>query len=565
MTFTIKAARRACNSFIGSENGTLTFLMLPMFVLFIFGTGLAIDFARHEAERIDLQDALDRGVLAAASAATNDEAKAVVQQFVDARTFNRVPVQANVIAQLQGGPGTERIVSATAGYQMPTAFLYLVGLPTVGVNSAAAAIEQEPVDGEIALILDISGSMAREATSGTAQRRLGLLQDAASEFVSDILNSPGGVSTSITLVPYAGHVNPGQFFYEKLIDPAREFDGLVKQVDPIFADATFAGFGSHCIEFTDADFDLTDPTLALGLPPEGARSQVPHFQNFSYERLRDNPTGDPNAGRNAEWGWCPTDVEKNDLTNGFDETMIVPFTDDVDLLTKHIRGFHGHDGTGTQIGFKWGLAMLAPSTQPYIQELSEMTQLERDAMRATEVPVRFADRPKPYDANNTVKTIVLMTDGNVRYQVRPLLASYDTELFEDGPEEFGFRPECVAAGSTGGTAYNTLTSGFTPSSVQEQAGENCHKFFESNLASQSARDADELVRFNQLQDLCALAKSNGITIYTIGFDIEAGTPADTAMSNCATGPEFYFDVDGSQLFDAFDKISVDLQALKLFR
>ena len=534
--------------FLAEQRGGVSLLMLPMFVLFIFGTGMAIDFARHEVERIDAQDALDRGVLSAASASTNAEAVEIVRRFFATRTFNSSQVEPIITADIEGGPGSLRTVAARVNYPMPTTVLSLVGIQTVGIIAGAKAEEQEPVDGEIALVLDISGSMARETTrveaedgSVTNPTRLTVLQGAASEFVTDILNSPGGVNTSISLVPYAGQVNPGRFFFERLVN-STQYD-----FESIFDNE----LRSHCIEFTDSDFDERLDS-SLGLPPRNSRAQTPHFQHFNFERLRGQATlpVNPDGGNNAEWGWCPTDLlnrfdaVRNVDYRGVDELAIVPHSDNEEMLVKRISRFRGHDGTGTQIGMKWGLAMLAPSTRPYISELASTPAalLELDGLEP--VPDRFSNRPQDFGKENVVKTIVLMTDGNIRFQQRPRPENYESE---EDIESFGYDEEQVRPIGGGLTARNT---------TQFKVSESILNFAEQGL--------DEALRFNQLIGLCELAKSKGIVVYTIGFDVPNGSQAQTAMQDCATGPEFFFDVQGGELFDAFDKISAEFTALRLF-
>ncbi|MEM9780050.1 MAG: Tad domain-containing protein, partial [Pseudomonadota bacterium] len=56
------------------ERGSVLAFVVVMFVFMILAAGMAVDFIRHETARADLQNALDRGVLAAA---------AFNQQYID--------------------------------------------------------------------------------------------------------------------------------------------------------------------------------------------------------------------------------------------------------------------------------------------------------------------------------------------------------------------------------------------------------------------------------------------------------------------------------------------------
>jgi len=89
----------------------------------------------------------------------------------------------------------------------------------------------------------------------------------------------------------------------------------------------------------------------------------------------------------------------------------------------------------------------------------------------------------------------------------------------------------------------------------------------------SQLDNDELLRRQQLTDpvddgdsvigMCERAKAQGIIIFTIGFDVEVGSPAHTDMSQCASSSSHFFDVDGLELNDAFSAIAATIQKLKL--
>src|SRR5690606_37753361 len=70
-------------------------------------------------------------------------------------------------------------------------------------------------------------------------------------------------------------------------------------------------------------------------------------------------------------------------------------------LKSQIDGLVAIGATSIELGMKWGTALLDPSAQPITAEL---------ATRGL-VPTYFADRPAPYEDEETMKIIVLMTDG----------------------------------------------------------------------------------------------------------------------------------------------------------
>jgi hypothetical protein len=363
-----------------------------------------------------------------------------------------------------------RQITAGAEYNMNTIFLRLAGLNQLQVPAVAAAAETAQ-NAEISLVLDISGSMARERANGTSSSRLQVLRAAASNFIDIVLTESARSTTSISLVPYAGQVNAGPLFNHFNTSRVHNY--------------------SSCIEFTASDFNVTT------LPSANSRAQVPHFQWFNYEATR---------GHDAEWGWCPND-----------NRPIVPFSNDPDALKASIANFSGHDGTGTQIGLKWGLGLLDPSSQPLIQTL----------VNAGVVNAAFENRPVAFDDTGAVKIVVLMTDGNIRFQQRPQAGAYDTE----------FERHLLAS--------NKLSES------------------KSVLDSSFKRNNDEAIRTSQFQSLCDRAKSSGVTVFTIGFDISSSSPAFNEMRNCASTFAHFYDVDGIDLDAAFKQIAGIINRLKL--
>lgn len=456
-------------SLVHDDRGALTPLMLVLFIGVILTTGVALDLARHESERADLQDALDRGVLAAASLSQTIDADTTIGDYLDTRSLSNDALEVAISADT--GFNSRRI-DASARYRMDTLFLYLAGLPQLDVPASSAA-QQTGLDVEISLVLDISGSMAREFTGGTAQKRLDVLKTSAVSFI-DTLFGPGSPdTTTVSLVPYAGHVNAGVMFDHFNISRIHNY--------------------SSCTEFVGSDFTTTE------LPDENSRAQVPHFQWFIFE-------GGPGRRHEAEWGWCPSD-----------DQAIIPFSNDANALKNQIRGFVGHDGTGTPIGAKWGLGLLDPGTRSLTQSL----------VSAGHVDARFANRPVDFDDQTTQKIMVIMTDGNIRYQQRPLASAYNSVRERE-----------------------TLAEEQLPLDL-------------ATLQTEEAQENNETTQTNRFADLCNLAKQNNVVVYTIGFDISEDDPAFEEMEDCASSDGHFYDVDGLDLIAAFELIAASITKLKL--
>ncbi len=75
--------------------------------------------------------------------------------------------------------------------------------------------------------------------------------------------------------------------------------------------------------------------------------------------------------------------------------------DDPETLKAHINSFYSGGNTSTDIGLKWGTALLDPGTQPVLSAMIDSNDVDPD----------LSGRPEPYDDGETMKIIVVMSDG----------------------------------------------------------------------------------------------------------------------------------------------------------
>ena len=479
----------------------MSFLILPMFILLVVLAGLSLDIYIEETHREDLQDALDRGVLAAGAPHQDIDCEQVVWSYINSRTYNEKQAKADIDCDRQA---TFARVTAGSGFDMDTiifSLLYTYQLPIIASSEAFEGEEKV----EISLVLDISGSMARETSIGETQKRLEILRGAAKNFITILLSQANAERISVSLVPYAGQVNAGVLY-----------DTFVSQ--HLY---TYPG-GNRCVDFTDTDFS------SAALPTAGSLAQTPQFQNFRYEK---------DYGHEANWGWCPGNDQR-----------IRPFSNSITYLHQAIDDFMGHDGTGTNNAVKWGLGLLDPSIAP------TLTALHLDPTNGFTMPADFIGRPAPYTDARTKKYLIVMTDGNIRYQPRPTQEAL-------GPPSGSECPDKWDAGGWGNDAqYNCY--GYTYTTARNTLS----RFKgESTLPTNTSRSNDEILRSQQFLDVCGKAKENGVVVYTIGFDISTTSDAYTEMQTCASSPLLFFDVDGQDLYDAFEQILGDIAKLQLTR
>lgn len=485
-------------------------LILPMFLLMMVTSGMAIDLVEQETNRADAWNAADRAMLAATSLTQTGDPQTIIREYLEKRPYADFADSCEDPVVESRANTSFREFTISYNCTMNTAFARLAGQPEFPIPVVSGAIEG--VDAvEISMVLDISGSMAANDTADSTDKRLEALREAAGVFVDEVLSDVNSQNISISVIPYSGQVNAAPFF-DRMIDPnGRDHNR------------------SSCIDFLDEDF------VSSALPDANSRDQTPVFQWFTYE----GPASEGGRGHEAAWGWCPTDQQ-----------AILPFTNNQEKLVKKFQDFVAHDGTGTQNGMKWGLALLDPSTRPIIASLAA------DGIADAE----FSDRPRAFGLPEVQKIVVLMTDGNIRYQNRPLPAVLANGADTGSPTERAYW-EVPRTFIYRGRRY---LSNVMHTQWSSQGIDNPAYTVEPDFGILD--NTDEPLRVSQFGQMCDVAKANGIRVFTIGFDISETSDAYNEMRNCASSvADFYFAEGKVELVAAFKQIAVLTQRLRLIR
>lgn len=303
---------------------------------------------------------------------------------------------------------------------------------------------------EISLVLDISGSM------GDGQK-MSQLRSAANTFVETVLGEDNEGLVSISLVPYSEQVNAGPLITDTLnVDWEHGY--------------------SHCLEFPNSQFD------SVALDTSRTYEQMQHFQwNF--------------------YGWnevidtiCPQ----------YSYERIQPFTSNEASLKNQIAKLEPRAGTSIFLGMKWGTALLDPSTRA----------VNNNVIAKGKGNASFAGRPFDYGRADTLKTVVLMTDGQHDKSYRISNWAYDS------------------SNDRSVWARNNLW-------YYLQRHVSSRKWSNFYYQKYNAGLGDEL-----LDDICDAAKAKDIVIWTVGF--ETSEHGSSVMQNCASSPAHFFDVEGSR-------------------
>jgi hypothetical protein len=96
-------------------------------------------------------------------------------------------------------------------------------------------------------------------------------------------------------------------------------------------------------------------------------------------------------------------------------------------LRNYITNLTADGNTSLDIGMKWGSILLDPTFQPVVAGLSQQGH----------IPAMFNNRPVAYTDRDTIKVIVLMTDGQntTQYFIEPSFRAGDSNIWWNDQEE----------------------------------------------------------------------------------------------------------------------------------
>ncbi|TCP43192.1 TadE/TadG family type IV pilus assembly protein [Rhodovulum marinum] len=578
------ALRRSLARFRREENGSLVIFSLMLLVAMLFTAGLAVDFMRYESTRSQLQNTMDRAVLAAASLNQSQDAEEVVRDyFLKAGLGDYLgPIQ--IEEDISSGTAAYRKVKAVAGATLDPIFLPImekvvrprkwavreghsedannllanqVDFTKMPVFAASTA-EEGISDLEISLVVDVSGSMGWGSSSGNS--KIYELREAAKDFAYNMQCNPNqdrgsGAAcevqhgkVSISIVPYSEQVAAGPV--------------LLGQYN-----VTNEHNSSFCVDFTSDDFATTsmqnfvkDPAI-ITPAPQDILERTGHFDpwnNYNYS---------PGSWtcRNESWRW------------------IKPFMDDLGEVYSAINALSAGGNTSIDLGMKWGTALLDPGSQQVVTNLTN-TPVASGSTEMVIDPV-FDGRPYAYDQDYNMKAIILMTDGvntdqhylKDTYRSGPSIVWHykkangdfgDTEIYsiynDDYKKYRWVKPNGYYydynwhsnpyVGSDGAEAYQMT--------YQEVWSKFTTKWFD-RFAPNPVSEHGNATKNARLADICTAAKEQDILVYTIGFEVGEGSEEEAVMRSCASTYNHFFLADGMNLADTFGAIASSINQLRL--
>ena len=463
----VDTAVRQLARFHREEDGVFVAFSLFVMLIILSVAGIGVDTMRFEMERTRLQNTIDRAVLAAADLDQTLTPKAVVEDY-----FMKAGIT-NVMPVVDPKTGVGyKSVNAKASKVIKTQFMHMSGVDTLTIPAEATAEERVPKV-EISLVVDISGSMKDNS-------RMVNLKAAGETFVNAVINSSTTNRVSVNFIPYSEHVNVGPEIMDEL---------NVNQVHNY----------SHCIEFDNSDFGYAS------INKSKTYQQMQHYQWNTYSIESGNT-------QNTRYDTvCPR----------YSYERVTAMSQNASALINQIKSLKPRAGTQIFLGMKWGAAMLDPSFQTINAKLATLSKADKN----------FNTRPAAYTDSKTLKTIVLMTDGENSSTQRINSQVYANSSHYAHWDSYNF---------------NYYLQRYV------YASQRPYWYWEKY----SATTGDNL-----LEDICDAAKKEGSVIWTVGF--ETTEHGEEQMRKCASSPSHYFDVEGVQIKDAFQSIARQINQLRL--
>ncbi|QBY00973.1 hypothetical protein E2K80_09730 [Rhodophyticola sp. CCM32] len=537
-TPTLLQRLRSCaglRRFACDEDGTITIFGLMMFVLMVGVGGIAVDVMRYETQRIQLQYTLDRAILAAAAINQQGDPEEVVRDYFAVSGLENY----RLTVEPETGFNYRR-VSARAEMDINSMFMHMFGIRAL--TSPAFGVAEERVQNvEISMVLDISGSMGRNS-------KLANMQSAASEFVTSVME-PNNYDTdemlvSMSIIPYNGRVNAGSTI-ESVFTLSDEHDA------------------SNCTRFDPADYETT------AIDPVEPVERLAHFDYDNRNQYYSNVT------RYQQYYYRPH-------CQTSDYGAILPWSSNISALHAHINSLNANGWTAIDLGMKWGVGLLDPVAAPALQALEDAGSVHED----------FADRPRAFDDDETMKIVILMTDGENTNQydvVQQYKRGPSTVYYHEEDERWSMYIPDEDIFWIPNNNYNDRNGTFSdePYRGNESVAipwpyiwaNYSARTFAGHFYYQAARrlgdydyyydlryDSTELYAGANsadanLRDICDAAREQNIIVFTIAF--EAPRRGENVMRYCATSDAHYYDVEGIEISEAFASIANTIEQLKL--
>jgi Flp pilus assembly protein TadG len=516
------------------SKGSVATIFAVSLVPVLIAAGVGVDMSRAMSSRSNLQDALDATALALAHLPSSTS-----QATLDAKATTWMAANlhdGNMTTPLVTTALTNGQVVLNATSTVRTTLTAIAGYQQIPI-SAHSTVKWGLGKVEVALVLDNTGSMA-----GT---KLSRLKDAAEDLVetleAQVVGQPVG-TLKIGLVPFSTTVRLSSS--TTTLNTYKSATWMTGTMPTQYGEDLFSNSGGvtqysnrwtyftnvsetwdGCVEARPAPYDVQDTAPSTGTP---ATLFVPYF-------APDEPDSDalPKPGWNNGYydsynSYLPDEKDKNDASANGANTDLKKW--------RYMQGYTGKYDQSADTSYGKG-PNYGCNMQALVRLTTNMTTVKDkiDDMNATgntNIPIGlmwgwhvlspnlpFADGVA-YSTTDTKKFLVLLTDGDNVYSSA------------DNPSDSLY--------TTLGYAWQNRMPGITV----------------------GASDADRETAMNtRMGTVCTNIKNAGITIFAVRIDVSGTAPA--SLSSCASSADKFFDIDSSDLDEAFANIAGSIGKLRI--
>lgn len=509
-------------NFIRNHKGVAALWFGLTVPVIVSGVGLSVDVAQSYLTRERLSHALDAAALAAVNL-PEDQMEQKVQDFINANYPEGKVGFATDIEIINN----EDTLQLAAWAQLKPAFASVLGVNEVNVKVTSEVTRVIGTNIELALVLDISGSM-------NSLNKINDLKTAAKSLIDTVVyDDQSEYYSKIAIVPYSMAVNVGSYAanVRGSVPPAKTITNATRANPVVITSAnhgynngdrvyitgvrgmtqinnrlfTVAGRTTNTFQLSGVDgrtYNAYTNTGSLWCTTLGCEYYT--FLNPSNTRVTfpTNTCVSERTGVNAYTDVAPstTLVGRNyaGTNNPCTSSQIVPLSNDKQYLKDQIDALVASGSTGGQVGVGWGWYMLSPNWG-YLWPSDS--------------------RPAAYGTEDLHKIMVLMTDGEYN---SPYCNGVIARDATNGSGSTADHINCDA--TNGGTAYT------------------------------------------QSENMCDAMKASGknIEIYTIGFRVNDYPRGEDLMEYCATDAAHFFTADdGEELREVFEKIAKNVKSVYL--
>ncbi|MBP9050704.1 MAG: hypothetical protein KBC88_00940 [Alphaproteobacteria bacterium] len=283
-------------------------LIIPVVV---GSAGMAIDVANAYMVKQRLSHAIDAAALAAAAMGGTNATAKVTSFFNQNYPEEKIGATYGLTVTVSGQNMT---VTAQADYD--TTFGRFMGIDTITVTSSAT-VTREVLGLEVALVLDVTGSMSTNNNIGT-------LRTAATNFLNKLCpNTTCSSLVKIGIVPFATAVNVGPY-------------GLGKNPNGTTYDTAFVNNPNNRSFNQSQSSQWWGCVLARSTPQDTQNST----STWKWDMYRYTPGNSPN--------------------NGCNKSYILPLTGMKSTIQSRITGLQASGNTLSNLGMVWGYRVLSP-------------------------------------------------------------------------------------------------------------------------------------------------------------------------------------------------------------